>query len=211
MFDIVKTVERSGRQIEGVVRRVVERTGSHPGPQQTVTIGAPRETVQRFWREPANLSQVFGERTSVAASGPDRLRWTFELGADPITWETRVLESDGELQFVATDAGDSSQPPRILLSFATAPHGLGTEVSMRADTPVPGLITGAATFTALYRARALLQTGEMPTLRCNPSARGNHSARGNQSARGNPSARGNDSARGSSGASGRDSRTEGSH
>lgn len=170
MLDLVKTVERSGRHIGHVVRRVVERTGARPGPQQTLTIGAPLEAVQRFWRDPTNLSQVFGERTSVTESGPDRLRWTFELGDEPTTWETRVLEGERELQFVAVR--NSAQASRILLSFATAPHGLGTEVSMRADTPVPDLITGAATFTALYRARALLQTGEMPTLRVNPSARG---------------------------------------
>ncbi|MCW2552947.1 MAG: putative integral rane protein [Mycobacterium sp.] len=46
-----------------------------------------------------------------------------------------------------------------------------TEVIARVSSPAPGALTGALTFKALYRARALLMTGEMPTIRYNPSAR----------------------------------------
>jgi len=38
-------------------------------------------------------------------------------------------------------------------------------------SPLPGLLTGAIAFKLLYRMRALLQTGELPTLEHNPSAR----------------------------------------
>ncbi|WP_280506943.1 hypothetical protein [Nocardia farcinica] len=65
-------------------------------------------------------------------------------------------------------AGGDAQ---LHIEFAEAPADLGTEVTLRVTAPVPGLLTGAVAFKVLYRARALLQTGELPTLAHNPSAR----------------------------------------
>jgi hypothetical protein len=74
------------------------------------------------------------------------------------------------LRFV--DAGQNGTfSNEIILDFSEAPRGQGTEVTLRLKTPAPALLSGALAFKALYRARALLQTGEMPTLKINPSAR----------------------------------------
>ena len=59
----------------------------------------------------------------------------------------------------------------FIVAFRPAPNHLGTELSLRLKTPAPDLLTGALAFKILYRCRALLQTGEVPTIRSNPSAR----------------------------------------
>jgi hypothetical protein len=44
-------------------------------------------------------------------------------------------------------------------------------VTLRVEAPAPRLLSGAAAFKVLYRLRALMQTGEVPTIKSNPSAR----------------------------------------
>ncbi|WP_040790782.1 hypothetical protein [Nocardia paucivorans] len=144
--------------------------GGANGPsRQTVTIERPRPEVERFWREPENLARALDGIAEIHPTESGRLEWTFAPDSEhPITWEsTSVVEENG-LRFVDADEPDTAE---IAIDFADAPHDRGTEVTIRAATPAPNLITGAAAFTALYRARALLQTGEAPTLAHNPSAR----------------------------------------
>lgn len=53
-----------------------------------------------------------------------------------------------------------------------APQGLGAEVVLRLTVPAgTGEVGGGLAFTMLYRLRALLQTGEAPTLGKVPSGR----------------------------------------
>ncbi|MGK8488893.1 SRPBCC family protein [Nocardia asiatica] len=156
-----------------LVGRVLESASSYSSTQ-TVTIARPRAEVERFWRDPANLSEVMGDVADVRSSGPSSYEWTLHAGADGrTTWQTTLQEEEGRFRFVgSTDDSTSSAPGLELeLRFRDAPRDLGTEVTMRARTPLPDVLTGAATFTALYRARARLQTGEVPTLAHNPSAR----------------------------------------
>ncbi|WP_280294573.1 SRPBCC family protein [Nocardia abscessus] len=159
--------------LSDLVGRVLESASSYSS-SQTLTIARPRAEVERFWRDPANLSEVLGGVAEVRSSGPSSYEWTFPSGADGrTTWTTTLREEDGHFRFVGSTDDDTSSAPglELELGFADAPRDLGTEVTMRARTPLPDLLTGAATFTALYRARARLQTGEIPTLANNPSAR----------------------------------------
>ncbi|WP_280308620.1 hypothetical protein [Nocardia abscessus] len=159
--------------LSDLVGRVLESASSYSS-SQTLTIARPRAEVERFWRDPANLSEVLGDVAEVRSSGPSSYEWTFPSGADGrTTWTTTLREEDGHFRFVGSTDDDTSSAPglELELGFADAPRDLGTEVTMRARTPLPDLLTGAATFTALYRARARLQTGEIPTLANNPSAR----------------------------------------
>lgn len=48
---------------------------------------------------------------------------------------------------------------------------LGTEVTLTLQLPAPNVVLRGAAFKVLYRARALLQTGELPTLTPTPAAR----------------------------------------
>ncbi|WP_280473917.1 SRPBCC family protein [Nocardia asiatica] len=159
--------------LSDLVGRVLESASSYSSTQ-TVTIARPRAEVEGFWRDPANLSEVMGDVADVRSSGPSSYEWTLHSGADGrTTWQTTLQEEQGRFRFVgSTDDSTSSAPGLELeLRFRDAPRDLGTEVTMRARAPLPDVLTGAATFTALYRARARLQTGEVPTLAHNPSAR----------------------------------------
>lgn len=132
---------------------------------QTVTIACPVERIEQFWRDPEQMSVVLGDIAEVELKGPDRYRWR-SLTGPTLVWESELIPEPEGLRFVGT--ADAS---RITVSYRPAPGKLGTEVTLRADTPVPGLLAGAAAFKALYRLRALMQTGEVPTIRNNPSAR----------------------------------------
>lgn len=157
--------------IGDLVGRVIESASSYSS-SQTVTIARPRAEVEQFWRDPANLSAVLGDVAEVASPAPSIYEWTLHAGADGrTTWKTTLREEEGHFRFVGADGQDTGRNLEIELSFREAPRDLGTEVTMRAKTPLPDLLTGAGMFTALYRARAQLQTGEMPTLAHNPSAR----------------------------------------
>ena len=174
-------IDKAREQLTDLVGKLVDSTAGS-GNSQTLTISRPRSEVEQFWRDPGKLSEVLGDVAEVRSTEPGSYEWTLNPGADePTTWNTTLVEGDGSLRFVGETGEDSTaqnstaDPPEVELTFRDAPHDLGTEVTIRTKTPVPDILTGAATFKALYRARALLQTGELPTLRHNPSAR--HAAR----------------------------------
>lgn len=130
---------------------------------QTVTIACQPERVERFWHDPDQLSVVLGDIAEVEVIGEDRYRWRLVQGP---AWESQLAAEPGLLRYLGT-ADDNE----IDVEYRPAPKDLGTEVTLRVKAPAPGLLSGAAAFKVLYRLRALLQTGEVPTIRSNPSAR----------------------------------------
>ncbi|WP_280459354.1 hypothetical protein [Nocardia carnea] len=155
-------------------QELVALVGRAVGPvsgssSQTLTVRCPRAVAERFWRDPACLSRVFRGMADVRSTGPDRYEWAVQrTGAESITWESTLVTTGNGVRFV--DANDTDLV-QIELGFADAPHEAGTEVRISGHAPLPEQLTGAALFTVLYRGRALLQTGEVPTLEHNPSAR----------------------------------------
>ncbi|ORJ64017.1 hypothetical protein [Mycobacterium simiae] len=151
-------------QALGIANKVINHLPRHD-KAQTVTIACPVERVEQFWADPDQLSRVLGDIGDVTAVAPDRYRWRLRSGPEA-TWESKLVPQPVGVQFVGT-ADDNS----LIVTYRPAPHDLGTEVTLHAKTPVPGLLSGAVAYKLLYRLRALLQTGELPTLRSNPSAR----------------------------------------
>ncbi|WP_431972709.1 hypothetical protein [Nocardia sp. bgisy134] len=152
----------------GKLRDAASRTAGG----QTVTVARPRAEVERFWRDPENLSRVLGDIGDVSATSPADYEWTLLYGDEGVlTWQTMLVTEEDGLRFVdvAEDGAAREDGPEIGVYFADAPRGLGTEVTIRAAAPLPGFLAGAAAFKALYRARALMQTGELPTLEHDPS------------------------------------------
>jgi uncharacterized membrane protein len=166
------TREHVKQIVDKVAQKVVEKTPagvSFDSGVQAVTIGRPRAEVMQFFTDANRLSEVFGEIAEVSSTGPDRMRWKFTAGDGGAEWECVVVTEDDErLRFVDVDPNKNAE---ITLEFRDAPRDRGTEVIARVSSPAPGALTGVLTFKALYRARALLTTGEVPTLRRNPSAR----------------------------------------
>lgn len=148
----------------GVIDKVVEKTPDAANGQ-SVTINADVVEVEELWRDARRMSVVLGELGDVEHTQPDRYRWRLRAGSVSMTWESEIHTDTGGLRFTGDDGNE------ILVGFRPAPNHLGTEVTLKTKTPAPDLLSGALAYKVLYRCRALLQTGEVPTIRNNPSAR----------------------------------------
>jgi hypothetical protein len=173
-MNVVGAAKRQVRHIaETVTEKLTEKVtdaATTDSRIQAITIARPRSEVAKFFQDGERLSEVFGDAAEVRSTGPGRLRWTFTLyGSDGPDWEcVVVVEDDTSVRFVDSNPDRSAG---IVLDFRDAPLDRGTEVIARVTSPAPGALSGALTFKALYRARALLMTGEVPTIKHNPSAR----------------------------------------
>jgi uncharacterized membrane protein len=169
LVDKVAEKEPVKQLVDKVAEKVVDGAVAD-SRLQAVTIAASREDVRTLFQDANRLSEIFGDVADVTSTGPDRLRWKFTLeGSDGPEWEcVTVAEDDARLRFVDAKAGEDAG---IVLDFRDAPQGRGTEVIARVSSPAPGALTGALAFKALYRARALIMTGEVPTIKHNPGAR----------------------------------------
>ncbi|MGA8328117.1 MAG: hypothetical protein WB777_02370 [Mycobacterium sp.] len=109
----------------------------------------------------------------VAVTAPKQYRWTVHVpgGAD-VQWDSTLIDITDGLRFVGTGNGPAGKAgTEVSVLFRAAPADLGTEVTLSMQPPAPNVVLRAAAFKVLYRARALLQTGELPTLTPTPAAR----------------------------------------
>jgi uncharacterized membrane protein len=169
----MSVVETTKAQVKNVVEMVADQLGDPATESRTqaITVGVPRRDVIDLFQDANRLARVFGGVADVHRLSADRLRWSFLLdGYDGANWDCVVIvEDDMRLRYVDVHPGRDTG---IVLDFRDAPRERGTEVIAHVSIPAPGALTGAVVFKALYRARALLVTGEMPTIEYNPSARG---------------------------------------
>jgi uncharacterized membrane protein len=155
---------------------VAEKVGSRTsvrGKPVTLTIARPRSEIEQLWRDAAVLSRVLGTVADVAVTAPNRYRWTVHVpGGDDVVWDSKLMETSEGLRFVGTASGSSGgAATEVSVLFRDAPAGLGTEVTLTLRLPVPQVVLRGAAFKVLYWMRALLQTGELPTLTPTPAAR----------------------------------------
>jgi hypothetical protein len=168
----MNVVDTAKEQVKHIAEKVVDKV--HPEAAesriQAITINRSRHEVVQFFQQADRLSEIFGDVAEVQSIGPDRLRWKFVLyGSDGPDWECVIADEDDiGLRFVDVNPEKSVE---IVLQMRDAPQDRGTEVIGRVSSPAPGALTGPLLFKALYRARALLMTGEVPTIKHNPSAR----------------------------------------
>lgn len=165
----MSVVDKAREQAKNLVTKVTDKVAeaiTTDSPVQAVTIGRPRAEVVAVFTDPDLLSVVFGDVADVQSVGADRLRFAF--GTDGPTWECVVNGDDEQIRFVDVHPDGTMQ---FQLMFRDAPGERGTEVIARLSSPGPGALTGALIFKVLYRARALVMTGEVPTIARNPSAR----------------------------------------
>lgn len=143
--------------------------GPHAGTsgarQQTLTVARPVDHVLRACRDPEVLAAVVGPVGGVVQQDPGRLAWSLAGG-------TVVTDVSAEPNRVVFRTVDPEPVEALVVEAWPAPRDGGAEVVVRLDLPlVGGLGEGAAAFTVAYRLRALLQTGEVPTLGDVPSGR----------------------------------------
>ncbi|HEX8463532.1 MAG TPA: SRPBCC family protein [Abditibacterium sp.] len=161
-----------------------------------ITIGKPPAEVYQAWQRPEMMTQIMNDSLSVERPGDARMRWilrpasgqstSFESEVtsdqpDRIAWETRPETADSPS---ATKLPGGLQMQGGEVRFQSAPGNQGTEVSLRLrfSPPASAGAIGAAKFLktvpngaankALRRFKALLESGEIPSLENNVSARG---------------------------------------
>ena len=150
-----------------------------------VTVVTSADEAYETWTAPETQAQIFGEFADVIPAGEDRWKWNVDapLGRS-LSWETRTVEDrPGEL--VRWEAVDGSAlVPEGSVRFSPAPADRGTEVRLRLRVDPPGGSLGRAAMErldvlpkalaneVLYRFRSLVEAGEIPTLKGNPSGRG---------------------------------------
>lgn len=160
--------------VKGVAQRVGDAVGRRSsGAQQTLTVGRPVDEVSALWRDPAAVRQALGDAGVVEAEGD---RWTWRLarpGSDePVEWRTTLVEGGSPRTLRWSDPEDASEAAsELVVVLREAPQDLGTEQVVRLDLPVPDLAAGALALALGYRARALVMTGEVPTITPQPAGR----------------------------------------
>ncbi|WP_369052417.1 hypothetical protein [Kineococcus terrestris] len=159
----------AGKVLPGTAGAVLGADGASSG-QQVMTIGRPAGDVLAACRDPHVLSRLLGELGGVRQDAADgALVWT--LGGREVA--TRAEEQPDAVRHTTTRDAEGLSAGTVLLEVGTAPApaDLGTEVRLRVRAPVGDLAAGAAAFTLLYRLRALLVTGEIPTIDPQPAHR----------------------------------------
>lgn len=152
---------------------------------RSITVGKPADELYETWRDPETFSRVMGHFAEVTSADGDRFHWTVHgpRGRE-ISWESRtVAEVPGEfVQWETT--GDAMVPNQGSVRFRPAPGDRGTEVTLSVRFDPPGGTLGRAALerleiapktlaaTALRRFKSLVESGEIQTLKENPSARG---------------------------------------
>ncbi|GAA3757406.1 SRPBCC family protein [Terriglobus aquaticus] len=148
-----------------------------------VTIGKPRDVLYRSWRDPATMSQVFGDVVQVSREGEDRFRMRISLpGQHEITWTSRLIKQVEGTSFQWRSEPGATVPHEMSLRFRDAiPAEFGTVVTLSVSPLPDSTLTSAfVRFTRsldrallmklLRRFKSLVETGEIPTLSRNPAA-----------------------------------------
>jgi uncharacterized membrane protein len=144
-------------------------SSEEPAGPVTLTVAADPAIVRALWRDQARLSQVLGDVASVEFSSASSATFTVAAAQGDVVVSTEIVEDDLRLRFV--DSRGEGNPEVMVIEVADAPNELGTEVTLELALPLPDIAARTAAFRLLYRARSLLQTGEIPALAPMPAAR----------------------------------------
>lgn len=153
-----------------------------------ITVNRSADELMARWNEPEMFANVMGGFADVKPSGDGAIQWMVHtpLHTD-LTWTTRMTEGENDgnqsVRWESLPGGDV--PNRGTVTFkGGAPGGRGTEVALKFEFDPPGGAIGDAAAKilgfapgilasgVLRRFKALIETGEIPTLEQNVSARG---------------------------------------
>lgn len=151
---------------------------------RSATVQKSVEEVYRAWRKPETFVSAMGHLASVTPMTGGLTRWSLH---DPLGnehhWDTELVadEPNRLLRWATTDNAPLIKSLTLLL--APAPGDRGTEMKLRLRLDPPGGLLGSALHKlfgkvpgvvvqrALYNVKALLEAGELPSLKNNPAAR----------------------------------------
>lgn len=153
--------------------------------ERAVTIQKPRDELYRYWRSFQNLPTFMQHLESVTVTDDTHSHWVAKapLGTQ-VEWDAEITEDrPGEL--IAWRSAEGAQVPNSgRVEFRDSTGGRGTVVRVNMEYAPPGGTLGAlaALVTGeeprkqvaddLRDFKALMETGEVPTTRGQPSGRG---------------------------------------
>lgn len=164
----------------------------HPTPPQhicrSITVNRPAAELYEWWRDPQGLGRIMGHVANVTATGETSTHWALKIpDSHPLSWDAEIHDDleHGLLRWHAPPGQDIETDGTV--RFSPAPGDRGTEVTLnfRFHSTHPGLAAAAAhlgmipdmaAMHALRRFKSLVETGELPTLKNNPTARRNAAA-----------------------------------
>lgn len=153
-----RVVDAALRTGQALVDKVLpgDHAAGDADARRVLTIGCDADTLRDLWGDPVRLARVLAEPYT----------------GDPSTWTVdEVAVVDGVVRFRARSGQEQPLTASGEVTFRPAPQDLGSEVTLELELDGPDLAAGAAAHKALRRAKALAETGEVPTLAHNPSAR----------------------------------------
>ena len=151
---------------------------------ETLTVNCTPEEAYQFWRNLENLPRFMTHLQSVEVQANGRSHWVVKTPPGlTLTWDAEmVADSPNELIHWQT-VSDTAVQHTGIVTFKQAPPGRGTELTTHLRYEPPGGLVGEAfahltnTLTAqlireeLRRFKAVLETGEVPTIEGQPSGR----------------------------------------
>lgn len=149
-----------------------------------VTIGKPQEEVFAFFRDFSNLPLFMKDLKSIEILTNKKSHWTVELkNGLKADWDAEIILERKDEMLAWRSTKDSEVETSGSVWFSPAGGGRGTVVSLVLDYKIPGgklteiitKMTGedpdSLAQINLRRLKALLETGDVPTIEGQPSGR----------------------------------------
>lgn len=178
----------NGERLPGAPVPQASKPAEITPPTETVasiTVGKSAAELYDLWLKPETMAQTHKNFAQVEADGDNTLHWKVPLPLDKsVEWQTQVVQSvPGErIRWVSTDDAPVKNTSEV--TFKPAPGDRGTEVTLffhfeppmgkvgEAAAKVLGMAPAMVAGKVLRNFKALVETGEVPTLENNVSARG---------------------------------------
>jgi uncharacterized membrane protein len=155
--------------------------------QRTVTIDKPAGELYDLWRDPQTLRQVMDFFAEVEAVADGSTHWKVRapLGKT-FEWDSRNVEDRRGERLRWESTANSAFRSIGSISFAEAPHGRGTLVTLTFGFDPPGgragqaaakllrIVPSTLALRALQRFKSLVETGEIATALPRPSQHERH-------------------------------------
>jgi uncharacterized membrane protein len=168
--------------VAGARRGTLTPTAIHV--QRTFTIDRPQQQLFDFWHNFENLPRFMKHLRSVTNKGGRYSHWVAEGPMRvPVAWDAEVVDERPGKYLVWRSVPGSVISNRGSVEFRPAPNGSGTEVTVALTYHNPAGKVGAAFAKMmgrepelqvredLRRFKALMETGEIPTVVGQPSGR----------------------------------------
>jgi len=156
----------------------------HVDVLRTLTVQRSPDAVFRFWRQPETFAQAMSHFATHTSLDGGRTRWTV---VDPLgrehSWVTEIVAEEPGKALRWQTVANAPLIKNLTLEIRPAPANRGTDMTMhlrleppagafgRALTKLLGKVPAVIVERALGNAKSLLEAGEVPSLKNNPSAR----------------------------------------